>query len=181
VLSSRAPKPKAEPAPEPDPEPEGAPEASAPATFDPDDVIQAWPVVLEHLKAPLKAVVQHAQPIGVEQGVVVFGVPRPRFDAINSRFRNEADTIKGAFAAQLGFAPRFVLRPHDFDAPDALRPVGANTVAEAVEVEVVDVRDEGIGIDLQELVDAPDAPPPDSVARLMSDLGAQVVDERPRE
>ena len=99
--------------------------ASAPtASFDPDDVIAAWPAVLEGLKAPLKAVVQHAQPIGVEQGVVVFGVPRQRFDAINGRFRSEADTIKDAFAAQLGFQPRFMLRPHDFDAPGALLPVG---------------------------------------------------------
>ena len=79
--------------------------------------------MLEGLKAPLKAVVQHAQPIGVERGIVVFGVPRPRFDAINGRFRSEAETIKEAFSSQLGFAPRFVLRPHDFDAPGALRPV----------------------------------------------------------
>ena len=98
-------------------------EAAAPESFDPDDVIEAWPTVLEGLKAPLKAVVQHAQPIGVERGIVVFGVPRPRFDAINGRFRSEAETIKEAFSSQLGFAPRFVLRPHDFDAPGALRPV----------------------------------------------------------
>src|SRR5262249_15397143 len=61
--------------------------AAATSTFDPDDVIEAWPTVLDELKAPLKAVVQHAQPIGVEDGVVVFGVPRTRFDAINGRFR----------------------------------------------------------------------------------------------
>ena len=35
---------------------------------------------------------------------------------------------------------------------------------------------------MNELVDAPDElPPPDTVARLVSDLGAQVVEERPRE
>ena len=34
---------------------------------------------------------------------------------------------------------------------------------------------------MNELVDAHDAPPPDSVARLVSDLGAQVVEERPRQ
>ena len=45
---------------------------------------------------------------------------------------------------------------------------------------VVDVTEEEPEIDLNELVDAPDAPPPDTVARLVSDLGAQVVEERPR-
>jgi len=155
--------------------PEPAVDTAAPA-FDPDDVIEAWPNVLEELKAPLKAVVQHAQPIGVERGVVVFGVPRTRFDAINGRFRTEADTIKQAFSARLGFQPRFVLRPHDFDAPGALRSVSVD--AAVIEV---DVTDDDPQIDLEELVDAPDALPPDSVARLVSDLGAQVVEERPRQ
>ncbi|MGH8978692.1 MAG: hypothetical protein ACRDV7_11495 [Acidimicrobiia bacterium] len=150
------------------------------AGCDPDDVIEAWPTVLEGLKAPLKAVVQHAQPIGVEAGVVVFGVPRQRFDAINGRFRSEADTIKDAFATHLGFQPRFMLRPHDFDAPGALRPItGAAAVADATPV--IDLHEEAQVIDLDELVDAPEAPPPDSVARLVSDLGAQIVEERPRE
>jgi hypothetical protein len=36
-------------------------------------------------------------------------------------------------------------------------------------------------IDLNELVDAPDEMPPDSVARLVSDFGAQIVEERPRQ
>ena len=150
--------------------------AIAPEAFDPDDVIEAWPIVLDGLKAPLKAVVQHAQPIGVEQGVVVFGVPRPRFDAINSRFRSEAETIKGAFASHLGFQPRFVLRPHDFDAPDAFRPV-----CDDAPPAVVEIPEDDVPIDLNELVDAPDALPPDSVARLVSDLGAQIVEERPRD
>ena len=124
---------------------------------------------------------QHAQPIGVEEGVVVFGVPRQRFDAINGRFRSEADTIKDAFAAQLGSQPRFMLRPHDFDAPGALLPVGAATTG-AIAVADVDLHEEEQKIDLNELVDAPDElPPPDTVARLVSDLGAQVVEERPRE
>ena len=145
-------------------------------------MIEAWPTVLEGLKAPLKAVVQHAQPIGVEQGVVVFGVPRQRFDAINGRFRSEADTIKDAFAAQLGFQPRFMLRPHDFDAPGALLPVGGAAAGAAVAAPVVDLHEEEQKIDLNELVDAPDElPPPDTVARLVSDLGAQVVEERPRD
>ena len=125
--SRRAPRPRrrrARPTRPPNPQSNRNPLHPRPTTFDPDDVIEAWPAVLESLKAPLRAAIQHAQPIGVENGVVVFGVPRQRFDAINGRFRSDADVIKDAFAARLGFQPRFMLRPHDFDAPDALRPVG---------------------------------------------------------
>ena len=43
-----------------------------------------------------------------------------------------------------------------------------------------DTSDDPGAIDLDDLVDAPDAPP-DSISRLMSDLGAQVVEERPRQ
>jgi DNA polymerase-3 subunit gamma/tau len=106
VLSRRpAKEPEAAAAAPADDEAPPVAEAAPPESFDPDDVIEAWPTVLEGLKAPLKAVVQHAQPIGVERGIVVFGVPRPRFDAINGRFRSEAETIKEAFSSQLGFAP----------------------------------------------------------------------------
>jgi DNA polymerase-3 subunit gamma/tau len=180
--ATRAPKAEAAPAPASESPPPAAPPPAVAhdGAFDPDDVIEAWPNVLEGLKAPLKAVVQHAQPIGVESGVVVFGVPRQRFDAINGRFRSEADTIKDAFASQLGFQPRFMLRPHDFDAPGALRPVTGNAaVADATPV--IDLHEEAQAIDLDELVDAPDAAPTDSVARLVSDLGAQIVEERPRD
>ena len=136
--ASRAPKPKRDRQPRrnpagraPQPNRVADRQPRRPTSFDPDDVIEAWPAVLEALKAPLRAAIQHAQPIGVEEGVVVFGVPRQRFDAINGRFRSEADAIKDAFAAQLGFQPRFMLRPHDFDAPDALRPVGDASAAVA--------------------------------------------------
>jgi DNA polymerase-3 subunit gamma/tau len=184
VLSRRAKAASSAPAAPPSEPITDAPEAAAPeasvATFDPDDVIEAWPIVLDGLNAPLKAAVQLAQPIGVEDGVVVFGVPRGRFDAINGRFRSEADTIKTAFSAHLGFQPRFVLRPHDFDAPGALRPVITGAAPEATTA-TVDLDDAEPDIDLNELVDAPDALPPDSVSRLVADLGAQVVEERPRQ
>jgi DNA polymerase-3 subunit gamma/tau len=164
VLASRARPNRAEPAP--DPEPATTPAPAAECTL--DDVVVAWPEVLALLKAPLRAAIQDAQPIAIEDGVVVFGVPRRRKDAIIERFRKEADTIKDAFAAKLGTPPRFKLRERDLDAPDAFRPPEA---PEPVEEERVDPRD---------LVDADDAPPPDSVARLVSDLGAEVVEERKR-
>ena len=137
-------------------------------------MIEVWPETLALLKAPLRAAIQDAQPIAMdEHGIIVFGVPKVRYDAINDRFRKEADTIKAAFAEKLGAAPRFMLRAHDFDAPDALRPPAPN-----VEPAVDDQHEEHV--DPSELVDAPDAPPSDSVSRLVSDLGAEVVEERPR-
>lgn len=84
-------------------------------TFALDDVIEAWPQALRVLKAPLRAGIQDAQPIALENGVIVFGVPERRYDAISDRFRKEADAIEGAIASQLGAAPRFTLRPYDFD------------------------------------------------------------------
>jgi DNA polymerase-3 subunit gamma/tau len=170
VLASRTRAKTSEPEPDPEPAPVSATAPTAECSL--DDVIEAWPETLAMLKAPLRAAIQDAQPIAVEDGVVVFGVPKRRKDAINERFRKEADTIKDAFAAQLGAPPRFKLREHDFDAPDALRPPDA---AEPDAPERVEEH-----IDPHDLVDANDAPPPDSVARLVSDLGAEVVEERKR-
>jgi len=175
VLAARG-TPKAAPAAETATEPvEDAAPAPAAAEVDLnlDDVIDAWPAVLAALKTPVAAAIQEAQPIGIERNSIVFGVSRTRYEATNKRFRGEADAIKQAFASQLGFEPRFQLRAHDFDAPGALRP------------EPDDHEDGGESpVDLDELVDAvdaDDAPPTDSVARLVADLGAQVLDERPRE
>ena len=91
-------------------------------TFALDDVIAAWPETLGLLKAPVRAGIQDAQPIALENGIIVFGVPKSRYDAINERFRKEAAAIKDAFAPRLGAAPRFMLRAHDFDKVDAFRP-----------------------------------------------------------
>ena len=91
-----------------------------------DDVIEVWPKALESLKAPLRAAIQEAQPIGIEDGVIVFGAPPgKRFETINARFRSEADAIKAALEPLLGSQPRFRLLAHDFEAHDALRPVSA--------------------------------------------------------
>jgi len=181
LLTARA--PKAKPVVEPPPAvPEEPPVAtagtSAPgAVIDLDEVILAWPAALESLKAPVRATVLQAQPIGVEDGVIVFGAPRNRFDAINARFRSEAPAIKEALAARLGSQPKILVRPHDFDASDALRPTTGATGAEPVAGE--SPPDESI--DLAELTDASDAPHADPAARLMEGLGAEVVEERARD
>ena len=173
----RAAKPAAstEPAPAPDPTADAAAESELP-TFALDDVIEAWPETLDLLKAPVRTGIQDAQPIALENGIIVFGVPKSRYDAINERFRKEAAAIKDAFAQRLGAAPRFMLRAHDFDKADAFKPTTTNAEAAAPVAEPED--DEAV--DLEELADAPEAPPPDSVSRLADALGAEVVDERRR-
>ena len=156
------------------------PETAAPAgpvDYSLDDVIEAWAGVLGELSPPVRAAIQDAQPIALEDGVVVFGAPPNRREAVNERLRKEADTIKSAFTARLGTAPRFAVRPHDFNAHDALRPVASDDAPSAVADEP---DSEPEHIDLEELVDAPDAPP-DSISRLTSQLGAEVVEEIPRE
>ncbi len=186
VLAGRrrpAAKPAAQPvASEPEP-PVAEPPADAPLapeaaetseSFTLDDVIEAWPDVLGVLKAPVRAAVQDAQPIALDAGVIVFGVPTRRKDAINERFRKEATAIKEAFSTRLGTQPRFKVLAHNFDATDALRPPTA-----FVETKDAQPPDDD-AVDLHGLIDATDAPPNDSVARLVADLGAEVVEERPR-
>jgi DNA polymerase-3 subunit gamma/tau len=166
-------------------------DAGVAVDFDVDRAIEAWALVLDSLKAPLRATIQDAHPIGVEHGTIVFGVSRVRFDAINQRFRSEASTIKSAFAQQLGATPKFVLRPHDFDAPGALRPITSSTSAaasapasrattndEPPPADDVDASEEVF--DPKDLVDAPDAPA-EPVTRLLADFGAEVIEERPRD
>jgi DNA polymerase-3 subunit gamma/tau len=152
------------------PKPEAPAEPAGPVTFGLDDVIEAWASVLGELSPPVRAAVQDAQPIALEDGVIVFGVPANRRDAVNDRLRKENETIKTAFTNKLGSAPRFAVRAHDFNTPDALKPPEPHDEPET----------EPEHIDLEELVDAPDLPP-DSISRLTNQLGAEVVEEIPRE
>jgi hypothetical protein len=133
------------------------------------------------LKAPVRAGIQDAQPIALEKGIIIFGVPKRRFDAINERFRKEAAAIKDAFAQRLGAAPRFMLRAHDFDKVDAFRPENAPAVERAAtRADEPAPEPDDDTVDLTDLADAPDAPQLDSVTRLVAGLGAEVIDERSR-
>ena len=160
---------------------EPASDAVDAAGFALDDVIEAWPETLGLLKAPVRAGIQDAQPIALEKGIIIFGVPKRRFDAINERFRKEAAAIKDAFAQRLGAAPRFMLRAHDFDKVDAFRPENAPVErAAATRADEPAPEPDDDTVDLTDLADAPDAPQLDSVTRLVAGLGAEVIDERSR-
>jgi hypothetical protein len=73
------------------------------------------------------------------------------------------------FAAKLGTTPRFSVRGHDFAAHDALAPTSA--AAEPI----AEPEPEHEEVDLDDLVDAPDAPASEPIDRLMSELGAEEV------
>jgi DNA polymerase-3 subunit gamma/tau len=168
----------------PAPEADAAPQATtatgvATRAFTLDDVILAWSATLAGLTPPLRAAIQDAQPIAVDGTLITFGVRAVRLEAINKRFRQEADAIKAALAAGLGEMPKFRLTKHDFDAPDALAPVSeGGTVPKPPPAP--DPTDEG-EIDIRELENAPPSDAPlDSQARLIESFGAQVVEERPR-
>jgi DNA polymerase-3 subunit gamma/tau len=160
---------------EPEAEPPQLPAAPPDGDFTLDDVIEAWPDVLAAMKPPVRATLQDAQPVALEDGVIVFGAPKARKDAINDRFRKEAETIKQVFAGRLGTAPRFSVRSHDFAAHDALAPAPTPAAEPAAPPEP-----EEEAVDLRDLVDAPDAPASEPVARLAAELGAEIVEERPR-
>jgi DNA polymerase-3 subunit gamma/tau len=189
VLARRDRAPKAAPE-NPPPAPEAAASAeplaaasdamTAATAFALDDVVEAWPDVLNGLKAPVRTGIQDAQPIALEGGVIVFGVPKVRLDAINERFRKEAAAIKDAFSARLGTSPRFQLRAHDFNRVDAFRPAAVADDPAPVVNEPEPPADDEEAVDLTELSDAPDAPQPEAVTKLVADLGAEVIDERRR-
>ena len=71
------------------------------------------------------------------------------------------------------------MRPHDFDTVDALRPVTKTRAGRGRRRRPSPHEEESI--DLEELTEAPDAPPPDPAARLVAGLGAQIVEERSRD
>ncbi len=151
--------------------------------LDLDAVILAWSTTLSALSPPVRTAIQDAQPIGVEGNMIIFGVRPIRLEAINKRFRADAATIKASLAAELGQMPQFLLRKHDFDAPDALVAVTGGAAGAGGEPSPPPEPEyaEEDSIDIRDLEDAPAGDAPlDSQARLIESFGAQVVEERPR-
>src|SRR5205823_11813281 len=123
-------RPPATPAPKAEPiEPARPPASLEPLDF--DDVLVAWKDTLGDLKRVVSASVQHANPIGIEGDVVVFGVPQGQLTAVQRQFKNNADEIRALLEQRLGTRVRFKLVAHDFDAPGALRPQVSDASAAA--------------------------------------------------
>ena len=167
------------------PSPVSPPERSA-GSLELDDVIVAWAAVLPTFPMSTRSAVQVAQPIAIEDDVVVFGVAPRAFDRSAARLKRDAPTIRAALAERLGVGPRFRVVP-DESLTDSLtsrgpRPAGDAPAEEPPPPPSPEAADgpEEI-VDLTELVDAPKADAAvDSVSRLQNDFGATVVDEIPR-
>jgi DNA polymerase-3 subunit gamma/tau len=194
-----------EPEPPPEPEPEGLPStdegAGSPGPRQPelrgsgerpdgpgarpeelelDDVIVAWAAILPELPVATRSSVQEAQPLGVEDDVITFGVPPRLFEAAAPRFRREADNIRAALSERLGRRARFNLVAHEGFAGSAPEPPPASAPPESETIDLT--TDDEPPVDPDELVDAvPDERPGEPMQMLTNDLGATVVEERPRE
>jgi hypothetical protein len=149
--------------------------------LDLDDVIVAWGELLPELPVATRTAVQNAQPLRVDNDVVVFGVAPAMLEAARPRFKKEADTIRAALAARLGRSVRFNLEAAEQfslgDAPGSGAPTG-EAPSSAPETDAEPPED----IDLTEMTDAgPEASTSASVSVLQDRLGATVVEEVPRD
>lgn len=96
------------------------------ASMDVDDVVVAWPRVLDGMKAMLKAVAREAQPIRVEDGTVVLGLPF-RLESQKARLEGALSQLGTVLGEALGHGQPVPLRVelHEGfldDAPPGPRP-----------------------------------------------------------
>jgi DNA polymerase-3 subunit gamma/tau len=76
-----------------------------------DDVIVAWAEILPELPMATRTAVQTAQPLRLEGHVIVFGVPPNLIEAAKPRFHRAADSIREAFSRRLGRTMKFKIAP----------------------------------------------------------------------
>jgi hypothetical protein len=171
------------PAPPSPPEAEAAPAPGAATSSEPldvDDVIVAWSAILPGLPVATRSAVQAAQPLRVDDGVLVFGIPPSMIEAAKPRFKKEADTIRAALADRLGRNLKFTLEPAEQFSLGGAPRSAESPAADEPPPEIAPEPEEP-DIDLSETVDvAPDADPA-GVGLLREQLGATVVEEVPRD
>ena len=113
VPVAQAPVPEAELEPETPPEP-----VVRGGNVDIDDVVVAWPQIIDTLGPTTKAAMREAQPLSYEDNVLTLAIPKEHFAAATGRLKREAENIREAIRAQLGIAPKFQPIAHDgFGAP----------------------------------------------------------------
>jgi DNA polymerase-3 subunit gamma/tau len=178
-----------------------------PGEVDLDDVIVAWAEILPELPMATRTAVQTAQPLRLEGPVIVFGVPPNLIEAATPRFHRAADSIREAFSRRLGRTMKFKIAPaEDFTEISAtVRPSGRSGGGGAPSGEARrdepplgepppddETPDPGASsrqvhepeehIDLSETVDAGNVDAgTSSVGLLEQQLGATVVEEKPRD
>lgn len=103
--------------PSPVPEPGTGSEPVAPTTpagsVDIDDVIVAWPVIIEGLGPATKAAMREAQPMSYDDNVLTLGIPKEHYATATGRLKSEADNIREALRTRLGISPKFQPVAHE--------------------------------------------------------------------
>ena len=196
-LKAEAPAPVTQPAvPAAELEPETPPEPVVRgADVDIDDVIVAWPQIIDTLGPATKAAMREAQPMSYTDNVLTLAVPKVPFATATGRLKSEADNIREAIRAQLGIAPKFQPIAHDgFGAPktggeapaagaspdDAADPVGEPPPDEEPPPSYLTADDDYVSPD--EMNDAPVADVAvDSVGLFTKNFDATVVEEVTRD
>ena len=148
-------------------------------------MIVAWAAVLPTLPMSTRSAVQEAQPIAIEDDVVVFGVARVR--STGRRPASGATPRRsGRRSPRTSASDRASAWSPDDSLSDSLttrgpRAGGRHAAPRSLHQHPPAAEEPEEIVDLDELVDAPEAEAAvDSVLRLQNDFGATVVDEIPR-
>lgn len=163
-----------------------------------DAVVAQWPIILESLDQAARTHLQYAQPTAVEDGdVVAFAVPFERGDGVRRGFQQSAQQVREGFGRVFGVTPRFRLAIGAQEvSPAAAGPVaaakraslssksGGEIDAAVVEPDPVDdeAHDQAVEEDAYEAMatESATAAPVDSVSKLLSTFGGEIVEEVPR-
>lgn len=89
------------------------PRPAAEPAVDLDDVVLAWPRVLDGLGGGLKARAQEAQPVEVDGDTVVLGLPSASVAAHEQVIEQGAAEVAGGLSRELGLPLRIRLTPYD--------------------------------------------------------------------
>ncbi len=198
-LKAEAPAPVAQPAvPAAELEPETPPEPVVRGgNVDIDDVIVAWPKIIDTLGPATKAAMREAQPMSYTDNVLTLAVPKEHFATATGRLKSEAENIREAIRAQLGIAPKFQPIAHDgFGAPkasdgapavgaspdDASDPVGEPPPDDEPPPSSLTTDDDDDYVSRDEMINAPVADVAvDSVGLFTKSFDATVVEEVTRD
>lgn len=128
-------------------------------------VIEAWAQIVPELPPATRGAISGAQPIRIDDNVLIFGVAPELLAAAKPRFKGTAEKVRTALAQQLGFNFQFLLEA----------AVHLSTAEPSVSIETSTEDEETI--DISDTVSAPDENPDGLMHLLERELGATVVEE----
>ena len=182
---------------EADAAPAAEPAPAAPATnADIDDIILAWPTIIERLGPPTSTAMREAQPVSYEDNTLTLAIPKEMFETATGRLRANKDTIREALRDELGIGPKFKPIAHEgfavgaggtrvaakAPADDASDPVGEPPPDDEPAPGSLAADDDDDYVSPDEIDDAPVADVAvDSVGLITKSFDATVVEEVTRD